>query len=420
MKLLQRTGLYFMGFSLLILLLGGIGIFYSLQYMLDHEMDESLHHTRAVLHKELTKMESLPPVVEIMDEVIDIHEVDAPSPLEIYQDTLRYVEEDGEMELETFRQYIYIDNIKGKNYRIALNHSKFDSEHLLTVITGLIIGFLALFFLVLNLFNRFLSQKLWQPFYHTINQIRQYSFAQPDSLTALPSSIDEFKTLDAALAQMANKLNKDYQSLKQFTENASHEIQTPLAIIRSQIDLLLQKEQDKSTLPYIQQIQQSATKLSKLNQSLLLLTRIENRQFEQREKLDFAQTILQKIDAMDILIAGKGLTVEKELTPTILNVSPILADVVISNLLSNAIRHNIANGKIQVFLNKEKLVVRNTGTPTTKSPKELFERFRKSNDASKTLGLGLAIVKEICELYAWKIDYQNTEDWHEITIDLQP
>ena len=420
MKLLQRTGLYFMGFSLLILLLGGIGIFYSLQYMLDHEMDENLHHTRAVLHKELTKMATLPPVVEIMDEVIDIHEVAAPSPLEIYQDTLRYVEEDGEMELETFRQYIYIDNIKGKNYRIALNHSKFDREHLLTVITGLIIGFLALFFLVLNLFNRFLSQKLWQPFYHTINQIRQYSFAQPDNLTALPSTIDEFKTLDAALAQMTTKLTKDYQSLKQFTENASHEIQTPLAIIRSQIDLLLQKEQNESTLQYIQQIQKATTKLSKLNKSLLLLTRIENRQFEQREKLDFEQTILQKIDAMDILIAGKGLTVEKELTPTILNVSPILADVVISNLLSNAIRHNIENGKIQVFLNKEKLVVRNTGAAATKSPNELFERFRKSDDASKTVGLGLAIVKEVCELYAWKIDYQNAEDWHEITIDLQP
>ncbi len=416
MKLLQRTGLYFMGFSFVILLIGGLGIFYTLQYMLDHEMDENLHHTRAVLNKELGKMNELPPIVEIMDEVIDIREVRMPSTIEVYKDTFRLVREEGEEELEPFRQYIYTDMIKGKYYQIALNHSKFDSEDLLIAITGLIVGFLLLFLLALNLFNRFLSQKIWQPFYHTIQQIRQYSFSQPNALTALPSTIDEFATLDTALAQMTNKLTKDYQSLKQFTENASHEIQTPLAIIRAQIDLLLQQKQAETSLQHIQQIQQSVTKLSKLNKSLLLLTRIENRQFEPLELIALGDIIHQKLEALDLLVRAKSLRVERDISPLTLRANPILVDIIISNLLTNAIKHNLPDGTISILLTEDKLLLKNTGNSLMKSPSKLFERFQKADDSAKSVGLGLAIVKEICEVYHWGIDYRNEAEWHLVEV----
>jgi len=421
MKLLQRTGLYFMGFSFLILLLSGIGVFYALQFMLDHEMDESLHHTREVLHRELNKLDSLPPIVEIMDEVIDIQEVAIASNLEIYQDTFRLVKEmeDGELvtESEPFRQYIYIDEIKGKHYRIALNHSKFERENLLTILTALVIGFLFLFFLALNFFNRYLSQKIWQPFYQTINQVRTFGFAQPENLNPPPTSIEEFKILNEALQQMTDKLTKDYQSLKRFAENASHEIQTPLAIIKSQIDLLLQKEQNEDNLKYIQQIQKSANKLSKLNKSLLLLTRIENRQFEAKEILRFDAIIEQKLEEMEILFEGKSLKIQKELKPVTLNANSLLMDVIVSNLLSNAIRHNLQNGTIQIELNEDKLTIKNTGLPNQRQTTELFERFRKSDDSGKSVGLGLAIVKEICNLYDWEIDYKNEGEWHELKVE---
>jgi len=421
MRLLQRTAIYFMGFSLLILLLGGIGIFYSLQYMLDHELDESLYHTRTVLNKELSRMDQLPPVVEIMDEIIDIREVATSSAHEMYRDTFRMIDEieDGELtsELEPFRQYIYTDEINGKYYRIALNHSKFDKEHLLTVITTMVIGFFIFFFLALNFFNRVLSQKLWQPFYNTINQVRSFNFSQSESLKPKPTAIEEFNTLNEALQQMTDKLISDYQSLKRFTENASHETQTPLAIINTQIDLLLQREQSEDNLKYIQQIQKSSSKLSKLNKSLLLLTRIENRQFEAKEMLQFDEIIKQKLEAMEILFEGKSLSVHKELIPVKLEASPILLDVIISNLLSNAIRHNIQNGTIKITLNKKQLIVKNMGLPNQKKASELFERFRKSDDAGKSLGLGLAIVREVCNLYSWGINYENKEQWHELTIE---
>jgi len=110
-KLLQYTGRYFLGFSFLTFLVGGFLSFWVLSYLLDHEMDENLLHTRSTLLKELNKLDSLPAILEIMDEVIDLREVPKLSKQEIFKDTLRLVDEEGEKELESYRQYIYTDQI---------------------------------------------------------------------------------------------------------------------------------------------------------------------------------------------------------------------------------------------------------------------------------------------------------------------
>lgn len=422
MKLLQKIGRYFISFSLLILIICGLGVYLGLQYMLDHEMDENLYHTRTILLKELSKMDSLPPVLEIMDEVIDIKAVSSLSEIEIYQDTFRLVEEmeDGELTLdeEPFRQYIYTEKIKGRPYRISLNHSKFDTEDLFAAISLLVFSALFLFLIALNLFNRFLSQTLWKPFHQTINQIEKFSFDNPEPIQVLKTDISEFNSLNSAISKMINKLTQDYSSLKRFAENASHEFQTPLAIIKSQLDLLLQKETQKENLQYIRQIQTSANKLAKLNKSLLLLTKIENRQFESVEKLRFDEILDQKLETMAILFEGKKLKLHKEIEPYSLLANPLLLDIFFSNILSNAIRHNLEGGEIQITLSKHGFYVRNTGIPLKeKSPEELLERFHKADDSGKTLGLGLAIVAEICKRYEWDINYQNKDIWHELKID---
>ena len=420
MKLLQKTGYYFFGLSLLILLIGGIGVFYALSYLLDYEMDESLKHTRSVLLEELVKKEDLPPTLEIMDEIIDITEIQMGSNLEIFKDTLRQVKEKGKMEREVFRQYRYTEYINGKNYRIALHHSKFAEKNLLITITGLIVSSLIFILLLLNLLNRYLSQQIWRPFYHTINQIRNFSLSHRNNISAVPTNIDEFQTLNIALEQMAEKLLQDYRSLKQFTENASHEIQTPLAIILSQVELLLQGgKKDEKSLHHLHQIQQSAAKLSKLNKSLLLLIRIENHQFESAEKIALDKIIYQKLEALDLLIKAKSLKVEMDMQPVSIIANTDLADIIISNLLGNAIKHNIPKGTIDLLLTPNKLTIRNTGNALSLPANQLFERFRKADEAAKSLGLGLAIVKEICEVHGWKIGYEYQNGEHEIVINFE-
>jgi signal transduction histidine kinase len=358
-----------------------------------------------------------------MDEVIDIHEIQNLTDTEIYKDTLRWVEEmeaDGtiERELEPYRQYIYTEKIKGKNYRIALNHSTFHHEHLLTAIIGFIIGLLFLFLVLVNLFNRFLSVKIWQPFYQIVDSVKQFNVAKTSPHQAVTTNIDEFKTLDEALQKMTDKISRDYGSLKQFTENASHEMQTPLAIIQSQIELLSQNEnQDEKVIRQLHQIQQSTSKLAKLNQALLLLTRIENRQFNQTKKVEIANLIEQKLESLEILIEAKSIEVSTNLQPVSKVANPFLTDILISNLLSNAIKHNLPSGKIEIALTDNKLTVGNNGVLSFIPTKELFERFKKADDSAKSVGLGLAIVKEICEINKWTINYTHQKGWHEITVN---
>ncbi len=417
MKLLQKTGRYFLFFSLFAFIVGGITLFFSLSYMLNHEMDENLKHTRTTLNKELNKKDTLPHYVEIMDEIIELREIPQLSNLEIFKDTLIHVtdKEDNKIELESYRQYIYSEHIKGKNYRIALNHSKIDDQHLLMMIIIMISLLLLFFLIVTNLFNRFLSVRLWKPFYQLVQQVKQYNPTKAKIHEPVLTNIEEFKTLDQVLEQMTNKIAMDFLSLKQFTENASHEMQTPLAIIRSQLELLLNREQhDEKTLEHLIQIQQSTAKLSKLNKSLLLLNRIENNQFEEIESIDLKDVILQKLEAMELLIADMEIDVEKDLGPVAVSANPDLIDILVSNLINNAIKHNLPKGELNLQLSTNSLIIRNTGISLNFPTAQLFERFRKGNVSSQSVGLGLAIVKEICELYEWSVDYKSEGKLHEV------
>ncbi|RMG22312.1 MAG: sensor histidine kinase [Bacteroidetes bacterium] len=417
MKLLQQTSFYFLGISFLILVGGVVAMFFVLSYMLDQELDESLKHTREVLNRELAGRDSLPPVLEIMDEKILLHPVGALSEEEVFKDTTLWIEEEESKELEPFRQYIYTERIQGKNYRIALNHSKFETEQLLGTILGLVVGYTAFFLLVINVFNRYLSRRIWSPFFDTIAQMRRFSFSPSHAFVPGNTKIEEFQILDQSLVQMTEKLMKDYQSLKQFSENASHEMQTPLAIIRSQVELLLQ-QQHAYGMEHLRNIQQAALKLSKLNSSLLMLTRIENRQYTEVEPIRLDQLFLQKIQALEGLLSTKSIEMNPHLAPVTIRANPIMIDILISNLLSNAIKHNFEGGHIAIHLTAGELRMENTGAVLSVSPEKLFERFSKGNEAGRSLGLGLAIVKEICKRYAWEVSYQYANGLHVLLVDL--
>jgi len=191
----------------------------------------------------------------------------------------------------------------------------------------------------------------------------------------------------------------------------------PLAIIQSQIELLSQNENhDKKIIQRLHQIGQATSKLSKLNQALLLLTRIENRQFNQTEKVDFSGVIQQKLESLELLVAAKSIEISTNLQPVFIVANSLLMDILVSNVLSNAIKHNFHSGKIEIVLTEKNMTIRNNGLSPSVSTGELFARFKKADDAAKSVGLGLAIVKEICDINNWKVSYIYHEDWHEIAI----
>lgn len=415
MKLLQRTGRYYLLFSLIIFSVGGLVMFLVLRTVLDYETDEGLTHTRKVLKPYLSQLDTLPGRLQIMDEVVDLHPVINSSDISIFSDTLFF--DSTEQEWEPYRTYTYTDDIHGKFYRIALHHSRVENEDLITTIFLVNLGILGLLLLSLNQLNRILSKKLWEPFYETIQRIRTFSIQEEKPLLLPDSQTEEFDQLNAGLERMADKLQRDYRNLRRFTENASHEMQTPLAIMRNQVDLLLQHP-DRSPADYenIRHLSEAISRLRKLNKALLMLTRIENEQYSTSQTIDLLPLLETKLDALQPLLADRQIRLQSTLQSCPCQVHPVLADVLLNNLLENAIKHNIMGGTIDLNLNGQQLSIANPGEQLQIAPEELFERFTKGKTGSQSLGLGLAIVREVCNFYNWTLNYEIQDSRHLITV----
>jgi signal transduction histidine kinase len=292
-----------------------------------------------------------------------------------------------------------------------------EGERLTTTIAAIMLVLLFLVSCLLLFFNQFVSKKIWQPFYQTIRQIENFSFENSKATETVSTDIKEFRTLDVAIQQMTNKVTQDYHSLKQFTENASHEIQTPLAVIKSQIELLIQKaDWEEHEWKALNNINEAASRLSKLNQALLLLTRIENQQYGDTKTINLKECVLRKLDQLEPMTEDKNLTIQTDLQDKLLHINPNLADILLNNLLGNAVKHNLSNGTLEVFLNDTSLLIRNTGQVLTTPPDDLFKRFQKNNKSSASLGLGLAIVQQICERYDFRIYYSSEDQWHKVEV----
>jgi signal transduction histidine kinase len=185
-------------------------------------------------------------------------------------------------------------------------------------------------------------------------------------------------------------------------------------------ELLIQWEGlTEGQLAQIQAIDQAATKLSRLNQSLLLLTKIENRQFEYDAAIDFQSLIEVQLTELDEFIQLQQVTVQKQIAHSkMVRMNPVLADVLLWNLLTNAIRYCSKPGIIQISLDTSQFIIANTGAPLKMRAAQIFERFKKEQQSSDSLGLGLAIVKKICDLYDYQIQYAYQNNYHSFKIIL--
>lgn len=421
MKLLQLTGYYFWGFSFLLLLMGGAGLYWGLGKLFDHEMDELLLGSREPLLEELNRLDSLEPRMMLLDNVVLLNPVSNVTDHITLADTMLWIQEEDEQELEPYRLIAFDSELGGRPYRIAFMESKYENELLLSSITALIVAMLVLLFLLLNGINHFLASRIWRPFTHALGQMSAFRVGQSQSLAFLPTKIDEFQQLEAALEEMTTKMQKDYRALKQFSENASHEIQTPLAIIRSQVELLMQQGNlGEEQARHLSQIREAADRLSRLNQALLLLTRIENQQYETRNPVNLREVIERKLSSFELLAEAKAIQISASLTDVSAVIHPDLADVLVSNLLGNAIRHNVNGGTVAIELAPRQLVIRNTGNALEVAPELLFQRFQKGNDASRSNGLGLAIVREICHQAGWRASYEIEDAAHVVSVCFHP
>lgn len=415
MKLLVRTNIYFIAITLIVFSLGGKVFYERVTSLNKADARERLEEDKQKVLDYVWNYHLLPQNTLALAGLISYSPTSDTAKKDTYGHTKIY--NSAEKEFEPYEILEFTINNEGKFYRATIYHSLMESDDLETAITEsiVIIGVGLLFILLLS--NYLLSKVLWSPFYRTLVKIKSYDLAKDAGIEFDTTAIAEFKTLNTVLASMIKKMSADYKSLKEFTENASHELQTPLAVIQSKIELLIQSENlTPEQLNNISAVYESVTKLSKLNQALLLLTKIENRQYAETMEIEIDALVQQKLELLREWIEYRKLTVETDLHPVNIRANSILTDVLITNLLSNAIKHNLDGGKLQIESDNNHLLIMNSGVPVTGNTADLLSRFKKASQASDSLGLGLAIVKEICTMYGYSIEYISKDNMHCISI----
>lgn len=416
MKLLARYNRVNIAATILVLLVGGLCYYFILRFVLIHQLDKDLKIEEQEIKDYVQGNSNLPNAANYKDQkVVFEPTVSISIKRKIFSVNLYDTAEDEHIQ---GRRLIFIIQNEGKNYKVSITKSQQETEDLIQLIVLLTLAIVVLLLVVLFIINRFVLNKLWLPFNTTLQQLKQFNLSNKSSIKLEDSSINEFKELNSAVTVMSNSVIKDYDALKSFTENASHEIQTPLAVINSKLELLMQSENFSETqMQYIQNIQEEISRLSRLNQSLLLLTKIDNQQFKQTEEVDMATIISKRLNNYEELIAAKEITLTKNIDAgCVVSMNKTMAEILVSNLITNAIKHNIDKGAITITLQNDRLVVSNTGTELNSNPNELFERFKKDKVNSESLGLGLSIVEKIGEQYNFKAVYDYVKGLHTITI----
>jgi len=323
---------------------------------------------------------------------------------------------DSDQEIERYRCLQTIVFLNNKPFILTVQTNIEETEETVTVI-GVITAF---FFIIivsgLLMLNRRLSKSIWKPFRSTLEKLRHFNLYQHDNLSFEKTDILEFEELHQSLRTLITQNVSAFKAQKEFTENASHELQTPLAIMKQKLDLLLQSK-DLTDIQYniVEAVQKALLRSSRINKNLLLLAKIDNSQFSKSEDIPLIVLVKQSLELLDEHFLEKHLSMYFDVSAKVYTTGNVdLTEILINNLLINAIRYTPSHGNVSVILTEAVLEITNSGNRAL-DQHLLFKRFQGSNVRVGT-GLGLAIVKEICTYQNWTIDYRFEKTSHIFTI----
>lgn len=264
----------------------------------------------------------------------------------------------------------------------------------------------------------YMSKKLWTPFYRTLEVIQKFNLEQGEIPVFGETDTLEFERLNEILTGLLSNNVKVYRHQKKFIENASHELQTPLAILLSQLDMLLQNSDLKeSQMKTIQSLYSVVSRMTRLNKNLLLLAKMDNAQFKEKEQVDFIKLLETQLSYLQGMAEGNGITVSVKTDGSLtVEANKTLTQSLINNIVINAIRHNVANGRIGIEVAEDTFTVRNTGDEAPLDPEKIFERFSRTSEKKKGTGLGLSIVAQISKSHNWRVDYEFADMMHCFTV----
>lgn len=409
MKLLQRSLRYNIIITVISLAVAGILMYYLLKKEIIDEMREQLEYQVQGIHQSLENGHAVSyPLVEV--EKVDDHV----AAYALFRDTLIYDPLQHKSE-----DYYYLLSVKENstgNYRIRVMTTYIGwHEYSSTIFTMLF--FTTVLLTLLNVAGSyFFNKRIWFPFFYNLDKLKNFSVSSDEPISLQSSTVVEFKELQKSLQDLADRSQKEYKALREFTENASHEMQTPLGIIQAKLDRMSQLEVSEELANHIVQAKSGVERLKKLNKGLLLLAKLDNNAYPDKTEISLDIQLRKQLELLEELLAGKKITTVVNIKPVKVYANLFLTEVMLSNLLSNAIRYTAPGNTIHLSLSGSILEISNPGAPLDFPENLLFQRFRKSSQNIQATGLGLSIVYQICQLNNWKVSYQYRESNHVFTV----
>lgn len=391
-----------------------------------HELDE---HNDIVARKTASQINSLKLSEEKLIETIQLWNDVQPSTNirkleknDNLKDSIFIVEKPHDFlhfeEIDRFRCLSKVIYLNKKPYRFNVETNIEETQETIFFISITTVFLFVLIVGGLLFLNRRLSKSVWKPFRNTLDKLKTFSLNNQTKIEFSKTDVSEFDELNQSLTKLIEHNVSVYKTQKEFTENASHELQTPLAILKNKLDILLQN-QDLTEKQYqiAEEMNRALSRSSRINKNLLLLAKIDNKQFDS-ETFHLNELLNQSLEILQEHFEQKNISVKTEISDNVkVNGNIGLTEVLINNLIINAIRHTSINGSISIKLNNSVFEVSNSGTEKLNSDLlfKRFSRFSKDNNGS---GLGLAIVQEICKSQNWTIDYRFENYNHIFSVKL--
>jgi signal transduction histidine kinase len=426
MKLLAKYNRVTLITTIIIMLLTGIAYYQAISWILTRQKDKDLADEETEVYEYINLNQRLPEVFETKHQQISFTKIKAGPVKRVFIDTT-YFKKWGKNnpkrhqfhavgDYEPGRGLITSVTLANQCYKIAIIQSKVETEDLIRIIFAITIGVILLLLIILFATNRFILNRLWKPFYNLMQELDLFNIADKKAIPKLDTTIDEFKRLNNSVTNMSTRARHDYQTLKAFTENAAHELNTPIAIINSKLDLLIQTENfDDWQSKLLTELYSGVLRLNRLNHSLLLLVKVENQLLDERQQINLHELIEGMITQFEDIYRDKGLKLSYKLEKKEIYASRYLIEILFSNLIINAIRHNHAGGEIIINLTSESFRVQNTGDSEPLNNEKIFVRFHKSS-GSEGSGLGLTISRQICENFNLSLDYEFYPPYHTFVV----
>lgn len=417
MKLLHVTTFRMSAITAFVLAFWSVFFYFTIVTEMNDELDDSLENYAEQVIRRKLRGEALPTQSSGSNNQYFLKPITHAEAMGkehiIHRDLQVYIDEKNEYEPARVISYIFKTE-QGAYYELEVSTPTIDQADLKeSIFWSILILYLSIFISIL-LINIWTIRYSMRPLHVILGWLDRYQLNKKNEELHNPTKIDEFERLNKGVTSAMQRNEEVYRQQHLFIGNASHELQTPLAISLNRIEMMLEDDAlTEQQMGELIKIRHTLTGLSKLNRSLLLLTKIENGQYSETTDVNVGERIHQLLGDYQSAFEHRHIHVEiTELHPLVLNINDTIATTLLANLLKNAFVHNVDDGKIRIEVDTHSVTFMNTGSDTPLDASLIFNPFYHTQGLQSSTGLGLALAKTICEQNALHLSYRFEHPFH--------